>query len=862
MQTARQKLLALTCLLLAGGLLGGAATEVLADEGGGGRGARGGNYLVIAPTQFASSVPLVQLMNDRSSKGFNVMLYTAPAGASNTTIKSYIQGLWGTPNAPKYVVLVGDTNGTVATVDTIPNFVGTGDKHVTTDLPYVCLNSSTLSWYPDACVGRLSVSDVNELQYLVDKTLFVEAGLYPDNDYVKRGAFLANNNTQGMAEPTHDWVIDNYFTPNEYVGIKLYGSEGATTADVTNAINDGCLFCVYYGHSSDSGWWNPSFDQGDVNGLTNTGLYGLAFGWSCNTAHYSYDECFGETWIRGHNMGSAAYMSASDYIYWGSVANWTPSTVHEKSFFASFFERDIWEVGPAHVEGLYRFLKDYGGWTGNPAVAPPQHEDICHNFFEEFVLLGDPALHLPERNAFTMLVNPGTHEACSPPTSSVVYEITVGQMGDFGEIVTLGADDVPVGATYSFDENSRVPPYTSNLTIDNLLFADPGDYQIRIEGDSYSLHRTMSVKLYLADVPPVLARLNSPPNGATEVGLTPTLIWDAVPQAAEYEIQLADNSTFTPVAYTATASGTSHTLGMSLDSDSDYYWRVRGLNACGEGSYNEVFTFRTMTQPDYFTELFNTGKPIDLQDYSITLTPDGSGDYYEICGGDASDFPVSPVGGAPIDFYEDGCMQVSLSGGATVGPYGQEYSSFYICDNGYITFTGPDGDYNETLEEHFSMPRLSPLYNDLSKPAGGTISWEQLADRAVVTYEDVPEWSSTNSNNFQVEMFFDGTIRYTWLEVESFTAVVGISAGSGMPGDFLESDLSASDNCAGDLDGDCDIDLDDCLMFLECMGGPDVTDPPPGCDLVDFINADLTEDGDVDLADFMVFERLFTSSAT
>ena len=861
MQRARQNLLALTCLLLAGGICGGATEKALADEGGG-RATRGGNYLVVAPPYFATSTPLVELMNDRAGKGFSVDLYTVYSGTSNTAIKAYIQSLWGTSEEPDYVVIVGDTSGTTSSSDTIPHFVGTGDKGATTDLPYVCWNGASLSWYPDACVGRLSASDIDELQYIVDKTLFVEAGSYPDDDYTRRGAFIANSNTQGMAEPTHEWVIDNYFTPNEYVGIKVYGALGAGTADVANAVNNGCLFCVYYGHSGSTGWMNPPFGTSDVKDLENTGLYGLTFGWSCNTAHFSYDECFGEAWIRGEEYGSAAYMSASDYIYWGSVEAWQPSTVHEKSFFASFFEKDIWEVGPAHVEGLYKFLTDYGEWDGNPAHAPDAHEAICHNFFEEFVLLGDPALHLPERSAFAVQVTPSAHEVCSPPTQLVAYEINVREMGDFQEYVILSVSGVPEGATYHLDLNNQFPPFVSHLTVDNLTFADPGDYQIQIDGDSFSLHRSTTVELQLADTPPVTVRLNSPPNGATEVGLAPTLAWDPVGQAMEYEIQLADNPTFTPVEYTTTVGATSHVLTSYLESDADYYWRVRANNACGEGMYDEVFTFHTMSQPDYFTELFDTGKPLDVQDYSIMLTPDGSGDYYEICGGDAAAFPVNPMGGTEVNFYEDGCEHVNLSGGATVGPYGQEYSGFYICDNGYITFTSADNDYTESLAEHFAMPRLSALYNDLSKPGGGTVSWRQLGDRAAVTYEDVPEWNSSNSNNFQVEMFFDGRIRYTWLEIESYTAVVGISAGNGMPGDFMESDLSSSDYCPGDLDGDCDIDLTDHAIFVECMGGPDVTDPPVDCDLADFINADLGDDGDVDLADFMLFEQLFTGSAT
>ncbi|MFH1746068.1 MAG: CRTAC1 family protein [Planctomycetota bacterium] len=67
-----------------------------------------------------------------------------------------------------------------------------------------------------------------------------------------------------------------------------------------------------------------------------------------------------------------------------------------------------------------------------------------------------------------------------------------------------------------------------------------------------------------------------------------------------------------------------------------------------------------------------------------------------------------------------------------------------------------------------------------------------------------------------------------------------------------------SGSSPGDLDGDGDVDLDDFSTFAVCMAGPDVLDPPPGCDPADFANADLNSDGDVDLADFAVFQTAFT----
>jgi len=156
---------------------------------------------------------------------------------------------------------------------------------------------------------------------------------------------------------------------------------------------------------------------------------------------------------------------------------------------------------------------------------------------------------------------------------------------------------------------------------------------------------------------------------------------------------------------------------------------------------------------------------------------------------------VDPSGGTALSISEDGYQRVYLTDGQTVSLYGISYSSFYVCDNGYITFEGGDSTYQESLSVHFNQPRISALFDDLSVYAGGPVSWQQLGDRAVVTYEDVPEYGTGNDNTFQVEMFFDGEIHITWLHMDCNDAIVGLSEGTGLPGDFVESDLSAVGPC-------------------------------------------------------------------
>lgn len=748
---------------------------------------RAGTYLIVLAEDYDGTAPMTQFINAKAVQGFHVSTYSVPAGTSNSVIKSYIESLWGTSEAPGYVLLVGDSDGSTSTSTTIPHFVGEASRHAATDLPYTCMDAGD-DWYPEFPIGRFSVRSSSQLQDVVDKSLFVEAGVFDDPDYLKRAAFLATNDMTSGAEETHNWVIDTYMTPADFDCTKIYARLGGGTADITNAVNNGCLFTTYLGHSGSTGWSAPSFHQAEVQALINRGLYGLVFGFSCNTANWPGGECFGETWLLEADKGAAAFLSASNFIFWGDWDAWEPSRQLEKYFFKAIFADDIREVGSAWQRALYYFLADYGS---DPNY--PDYQNVTRNFFEQMVLLGDPSLYLPEAWGFTFDVDPPAHSLCSPPDDEAIYTIDVQPTADFEEAVTLAASGEPPGSTVSFSVNSVVPPFTTEMTVSNVTGASPGSYTIVITGTAPTFERSTFVDLNLSTATPGSVALISPPKNATEVSRTPTLIWQSASQAIDYDVEIATDSGFANIVYTATVPETSHTVTTRLDPLTDYYWHVRGVNGCGAGGFSGWRRFTTLEQAEYFTEEFGSG--FDLGYFAISFIPDGSGDHYRMCGEEATEFPTDPNGGTVLNPGEDGYEQVFLDFSQTVELYGLGYTDFYVGSNGYVTFGSGDGTWDESLANHFDRPRISLLFDDFSPQNGGTVSWKQLADRAVVTYENVPEYSDVGSNSFQVEMFYGGEIHITWLSMTADDGIVGLSAGDGLPDDYIESDLSAALPC-------------------------------------------------------------------
>ncbi|RMF71486.1 MAG: hypothetical protein D6744_17900 [Planctomycetota bacterium] len=242
---------------------------------------------------------------------------------------------------------------------------------------------------------------------------------------------------------------------------------------------------------------------------------------------------------------------------------------------------------------------------------------------------------------------------------------------------------------------------------------------------------------------------------------------------------------------------TNHSISLTgLTDNTTYFFAVdaadQAANAATDDNAGSCYTFTTPEVPDFYTEQFSAG--FDLANQMLTFAPDGSVDFYSACLESIAALPTDPTGGNVVSLTDDSSATVTLSG-ASVLLYGQSYSTFYINSNGNITFVAGDSDYTESIDEHFGEPRISPLWDDLNPSTGGTVSWKQLSDRVAVTWENVPEYSTSNSNTFQVEMFFDGTITLSYLNIDLSDCITGLSAGAGTDPDFLADDFSTFGAC-------------------------------------------------------------------
>lgn len=209
---------------------------------------------------------------------------------------------------------------------------------------------------------------------------------------------------------------------------------------------------------------------------------------------------------------------------------------------------------------------------------------------------------------FTLLADELEARACQPSDATLGF--TYNSFGGFAEEVALEISGLPEGLSASFS-SPTVQADNSNveLTITNTGVVAPGTYPLVISGTAPGASFSLPFQLRLADGSFTAPQLLMPEDGAVPVSLNPNLSWQATPEATAYRLQLGTDPLFTSILAEQELYNTAY-RPENLLADTDYYWRVKPLNSCGEGPYGDTFTFRTIST-DCKT-LVSQGTPISI----------------------------------------------------------------------------------------------------------------------------------------------------------------------------------------------------------------------------------------------------------
>ena len=206
---------------------------------------------------------------------------------------------------------------------------------------------------------------------------------------------------------------------------------------------------------------------------------------------------------------------------------------------------------------------------------------------------------------FTMTFADNTKTVCEP--ASAIYNFTYNSYDGFNEEVAFSAEDVPSGATISFNPATAVTDGTNvELTVSGLTTSNIGSFDIGIIGTSTSITLESAVILNVYSTTGNAPVLTSPENNVTGLLNQIVLTWEESANAESYNVQVASDSEFSSIIVNETVT----TVNLEIDNietGTQYYWRVKSINLCGETDFSNVFSFETQN--------------IDCQEFSSVDVP-------------------------------------------------------------------------------------------------------------------------------------------------------------------------------------------------------------------------------------------------
>jgi len=191
---------------------------------------------------------------------------------------------------------------------------------------------------------------------------------------------------------------------------------------------------------------------------------------------------------------------------------------------------------------------------------------------------------------YTLAPTVGSQEVCTP--NSAAYTLNIGSLLGYTNTVNLSTSNVPAGASANVTPTAVTPPGSATATL-NPGSLTAGSYSFNVDATSAAGPRTLQLDFTLRTAAPAIATLTSPTDLTTSAPLRPLLQWNAVAQSARYQVEIATDAGFSNIVLSQEVTGTQFQVPTPLQPETQYFWRVRGENGCGDGVYSTVSRFTT-----------------------------------------------------------------------------------------------------------------------------------------------------------------------------------------------------------------------------------------------------------------------------
>ncbi len=225
-------------------------------------------------------------------------------------------------------------------------------------------------------------------------------------------------------------------------------------------------------------------------------------------------------------------------------------------------------------------------------------------------------------------------------TTSTTFNFQMETRTPFNESVNYTVSGLPSEAIGTFASLTQNTEGVNSITISNLSNVASGVYSLIVTATSATATSNLFFKINIQNAFSSIPVLNSPSNNATQIEPNLSLIWGEMgSNVSNYQIELAKDPNFVSSLQTFTSLTNSIDIS-GLDFGSNYFWRVKANNICGESIFSDTYNFSTLCSATIELTVSNT----TINGATITWTNPNASTSFLI--------QVVPQGTIPSNVYE------------------------------------------------------------------------------------------------------------------------------------------------------------------------------------------------------------------
>lgn len=196
-----------------------------------------------------------------------------------------------------------------------------------------------------------------------------------------------------------------------------------------------------------------------------------------------------------------------------------------------------------------------------------------------------------QENSFALMPHSIATEACAG--TDAVLNYTYQTFGGFDEVTDFSVVNLPTGINAVFNPTSATEDGTNvQLILSNITDVNLGTQNIIVTATSTSFTRTIATKLQVFNSELNKVTLSTPRDGSLGVAVNPILKWEKESNAKSYDLEVSKDASFSSIFTSINIEEPTYTLS-NLDEATTYFWRVRPVNPCTNGTYSATAAFAT-----------------------------------------------------------------------------------------------------------------------------------------------------------------------------------------------------------------------------------------------------------------------------